>query len=130
MIGCGLQTWIASPPNLTAARANLQAARVDAELVHSDALAFTPPAVAPSLIITNPPMGRRVARDGSLGTLLEAFLEHASRVLAPGGRVVWLSPLPDRTAQRARRLAFRVDAGPDVDMGGFTARLQRLTRPM
>lgn len=113
---------------LAAARANLEAARVDAQLVSVDALTFTPPA-APTLIITNPPMGRRVARDGSLATLLETFLEHARRVLAPGGRVVWLSPLPERTAQRARQLGFHVDAGPDVDMGGFTARLQRLTRP-
>jgi 23S rRNA G2445 N2-methylase RlmL len=117
------------PRALGAARANLEAARVQAQLTQADALTFRPAGAAPTLIISNPPMGRRVARDGSLATLLEAFLEHASRVLAPGGRVVWLSPLPERTAQRARQLGFRVQSGPDVDMGGFTARLQRLTRP-
>jgi len=118
------------PRALLAARANLEAARVHAELAEADALTFTLPAGArPSLIISNPPMGRRVARDGSLAELLETFLDHAARILAPGGRVVWLSPLPERTAQRALKLAFRVESGPDVDMGGFTARLQRLTRP-
>jgi hypothetical protein len=114
---------------LAAAQANLEAARVDARLCQADALTFTPSDAAPTLIITNPPMGRRVARDGSLAALLERFLEHARRVLSPGGRLVWLSPLPERTVQHARQLGFRVDAGPHVDMGGFTAQLQRLTCP-
>jgi predicted RNA methylase len=116
------------PRALDAARANLEAAGVHAELGQADALDFVPPS-APTVIISNPPMGRRVARDGSLGMLLDAFLEHAARVLRPGGRVVWLSPLPERSARRARELGFHVESGPVVDMGGFTARLQRLTRP-
>ena len=112
---------------LEAARQNLEAAGLSgARLVSGDALTFAPP--EPSLIITNPPMGRRVARDGSLGALLDGFLEHAARVLRPGGRLVWLSPLGERTERRGRELGFEVGGGPDVDMGGFTARLQRLTR--
>lgn len=113
---------------LAAARQNLDAAGVSAQLVQADALQFAPP--APSLIVTNPPMGRRVARDGSLAALLDDFLQHAAEVLVPGGRIVWLSPLPERTERRARELAFQVSSGPDVDMGGFSARLQRLTRPV
>ena len=116
------------PRALAAARENLAAAGVvGAELVLGSALVFAPP--EPSLIITNPPMGRRVARDGSLGDLLDAFLEHAARVLRPGGRLVWLSPLAERSERHARQLGFQVSVGPDVDMGGFTARLQRLVRP-
>jgi hypothetical protein len=49
-------------------------------------------------------------------------------VLAPGGRLVWLSPLPERSERRAGSLGLSVVQGPDVDLGGFTARLQLFTR--
>jgi hypothetical protein len=114
------------PRALAAARLNLAAAGLQAQLVEQSALVFAPP--APTLIITNPPMGRRVARDGSLAGLLDTFLAHAARVLAPGGRLVWLSPLPERSERRAGSLGLSVVQGPDVDLGGFTARLQLFTR--
>jgi 23S rRNA G2445 N2-methylase RlmL len=115
------------PRALAAARQNLEAAGIaGAQLVEGDALTFD--AAAPSLIISNPPMGRRVARDGSVGDLLERFVAHAATVLRPGGRLVWLSPLGKRTERRARELGFAVTSGPDVDLGGFTATLQRFTR--
>jgi len=114
------------PRALDAARQNLKAAGVSARLVEQSALTFAPP--SPTLIVTNPPMGRRVARDGSLGGLLDGFLEHAARVLVPGGRLVWLSPLGDRSERLARKLGLAVTSGPDVDLGGFTARLQRFDR--
>jgi precorrin-6B methylase 2 len=111
------------PRALSAARLNLDAAGLAfARLVEGSALTFAPP--GPSLIVTNPPMGRRVARDGSLGELLEAFLEHAARVLRPSGRLVWLSPLAERTRGVARRLGLEVATGPNVDIGGFEAEVQ------
>jgi tRNA G10 N-methylase Trm11 len=115
------------PAALDAARENLTAAELHADLREGDALALHPDAV--TLIITNPPMGRRLARDGSIGDLLDQFVLHAARVLVPGGRLVWLSPLPERTRRSARRAGLDArGAGPMVDMGGFEAELQVLGR--
>jgi predicted RNA methylase len=112
---------------LAAARANLDAAGLPAaRLVERSALEFAPAGV--SLILTNPPMGRRVARDGSLAELLEQFVRHAANVLRPKGRLVWLSPLSRQTERAARAAGLEVTNGPDVDLGGFDARLQTYTK--
>ncbi|HEX3775109.1 MAG TPA: methyltransferase [Polyangiaceae bacterium] len=114
------------PNALGAAREN--AARAGIERIHlfqSDALATRIAGL--SLIISNPPMGRRVARDGSLPALLERFVEHARSVLVRNGRMVWLSPLPARTAAVAERAGFRVSRHDAVDLGGFSAELQIFT---
>lgn len=110
------------PTALAAASANLAAAGVSAQLVQRSALELAPAGV--SLIVSNPPMGRRVARDGSLAELLGGFVRHAAGVLRPGGRLVWLSPLAPLTARIAREAALQVQDGPDVDLGGFHAQLQ------
>jgi 23S rRNA G2445 N2-methylase RlmL len=110
------------PDALAAARANLDAAGVSAELLLGDARTFEPGAV--SLIISNPPMGRRVARDASLADLLARIVERASEVLVPGGRLVWLSPLERLTRDKARAMGLEISQGPRVDMGGFEARVQ------
>jgi hypothetical protein len=73
-------------------------------------------------------MGRRVARDGSLAELLGGFVRHAASVLRPGGRLVWLSPLPQHTARIARDASLLVQDGPEVDLGGFQAQLQLCQR--
>jgi predicted RNA methylase len=115
------------PRALSAARENVDSAGVGkVELVRGDALSFAPPGV--NLIVTNPPMGRRVARDGSLGELLEQFVQHAARVLPRRGRMVWLSVLDRRTEQAARRAGFDVAQGPELDLGGFSARVQVFSR--
>lgn len=111
---------------LTAARANLAAAGVSAELTLGDARVHEPGPV--SLIITNPPMGRRVARDASLADLLGTLVERAARVLVPGGRLVWLSPLEKVTRDRARTVGLSLIQGPRIDMGGFEARVQTIER--
>ena len=114
---------------LVAARANLEAAGITAQLlrlVQKSALELAPPGV--SLIITNPPMGRRVARDGSLGPLLESFVRHAATVLRPAGRLVWLSPLGKLTERAARECGLQVRSDAEVDLGGFSAVLQVFTR--
>ena len=114
------------PTALDAARSNLTAAGVDAELRLGDATSLAVDGV--TLILTNPPMGRRLARDRSLGTLLDAFVRHAARTLVAGGRLVWLSPLPARTREAAKNAGLRVISGRMVDMGGFDAELQVLRK--
>jgi precorrin-6B methylase 2 len=120
------------PAALDAARANVAAANLggrapDIRLEVADATTYAPKGV--SSIITNPPMGRRVARDGSLAALVDAFTDHAARVLVPGGRLVWLSPLGGRTAERAEKNLLRVSLRQVVDMGGFQAELQVWNKP-
>jgi tRNA G10 N-methylase Trm11 len=80
------------------------------------------------LIVTNPPMGRRVVRSSGLGELLEAFLANAAGALRLGGRLVWLSPLPERTAVAARRVGMQVERLTDVNLGGFDAEMQIMHR--
>jgi predicted RNA methylase len=115
------------PRALSAARENLDSAAVTGfELVRADALTFAPRGV--TSILTNPPMGRRVARDGTIAALLERFVVHAADVLPRGGRMVWLSVLERRTENVARSAGFEVTAGPEVDLGGFSARVQVFSR--
>jgi 23S rRNA G2445 N2-methylase RlmL len=114
------------PAALAAASENLGAAGVPDErriLVTGDAVTFTPSA-RPTLIITNPPLGRRVERTRALPALLERFVEHAASLLAPRGRLVWISPFPGRTLAVARRCGLTQTLAQDVDLGGFTAGLQ------
>jgi tRNA G10 N-methylase Trm11 len=114
---------------LSAAAENLASAGLaDVALVRADARTYRP-AQRPSLILTNPPMGRRVARDGDLSALCCDFIAHAGRVLAPGGRLAWLSPMPRQTIPAARAAGLRLMYQKDVDMGGFGAEMQLLVRP-
>jgi 23S rRNA G2445 N2-methylase RlmL len=114
---------------LDAAKANLKAAKVArVQLTRSDARRFWPRKPI-TLVITNPPMGRRVPTDGRTSDLLTATLEHAAEVMAPGGRFVWMSPLPVLTAGCARDLGFVVRERRSVDMGGFEAELQAFALP-
>jgi predicted RNA methylase len=115
------------PAALEAARSNLETASLDAVLVRADARSYRPPA-AVDLIVTNPPMGRRVVRSSGLGELLEAFLANAAGALRLGGRLVWLSPLPERTAVAARRVGMQVERLTDVNLGGFDAEMQIMHR--
>jgi len=113
---------------LSAAKANLKAAKVArVQLTRSDAREFVPRKPI-TLVITNPPMGRRVPAGGRAGTLLLETLRRAAEVMAPGGRVVWMSPLPALTAGQASEIGFGVRERRRVDMGGFDAELQVLIR--
>ncbi|MGB1013106.1 MAG: methyltransferase [Nannocystaceae bacterium] len=112
---------------LDAASQNLESAGLAsrADLRHTDALRATPAGV--TTIITNPPMGRRVQR-GDVGPLLDQLMAHAQRVLPRGGKLWWVSPLPQRTRARARSLRWRLCASEIIDMGGFDAELQGFVR--
>ncbi len=118
------------PVALAAARANLSAAGVPDErlrLLAGDATAFSPP-LQPTLIVTNPPLGRRVERSSTLAAMLDRFVEHAAGLLASNGRLVWVSPFPERTLAVARRCQLAPTLVQAVDLGGFTASLQAFVK--
>ena len=115
------------PHALAIAAANLAAAGLErVELVQADATTHCPAGV--TLIITNPPMGRRVQR-GDVAPLLTAFLTNAGAVLQPGGRLVWISPLPRVTQAAARAAGLVCRRAQPIDMGGFNAQLEVWSRP-
>jgi 23S rRNA G2445 N2-methylase RlmL len=115
------------PRALDAARANLAAANVEARLALGDARTHRLDA-APTLVVSNPPMGRRVLRGTSLDDLLEATLRNVTAQLGARGRIVWISPSPDRTASVAAAVGLRVSLRRRVDLGGFSAEIQRFER--
>jgi 23S rRNA G2445 N2-methylase RlmL len=111
---------------LAAARENLAAAGVEARLERKDALTFAPTGV--TLVLTNPPMGRRASRAAGLADMLDRFVEHSASVLLPRGRLVWVAPWPKRSRAAAARAGLTLDAARIVDMGGFDAEMQRWIR--
>jgi hypothetical protein len=113
------------PQALDAARQNLAAAGLPATLFAGDAVSAAPP-IAPTLIITNPPLGRRVLDRRRTGDLYEGFLRNAAASLKPGGRIAWMTPRPTETDDYAAAAGLAVDERLRVDMGGFTVELQRL----
>jgi 23S rRNA G2445 N2-methylase RlmL len=113
------------PRAVEAARANLAAAKVKALVIACDARSSRPPEKL-SLVITNPPMGRRVLDRASLEPLLEGLLANIAPALRRDGRLVWFCPLFDRIVPIAQKFKLRVDRRGAVDMGGFDAELQVL----
>lgn len=81
-----------------------------------------------TLVLTNPPMGRRVLRARGLSGVLCQVVRNVAGQLVPGGRMVWLSPFPEATARAAHDAGLNVEQLGPVDLGGFTAELQRFTR--
>lgn len=76
-----------------------------------------------SLIITNPPMGKRVPVP-SLRALIEDLLFVAAKVLRPGGRLVFANPLHIDSPNRLLKLQSR----QTVDFGGFDCRLEKYVK--
>ncbi len=106
---------------LTAARANLAAAGVTAELALADARTHAPGPV--DLIITNPPLGSRVHVDAA--ALLTSALPNLVRALAPKGRIVWITPAHRKTTPVAEALGLELARSLPVDLGGVRGRLER-----
>jgi hypothetical protein len=115
------------PRALDVARRNLEAAGARATLEHADATVLAPEGV--TLIITNPPMGRRASREAGLSSVLDRFVAHAASVLRPGGRMVWIAPWPDRARAAGVSAGLALDWSRTLDMGGFTGEIQRWLRP-
>lgn len=114
---------------VAAAKANAKRAGVERILIEKgDALDPLVPPDGVTVIITNPPMGRRVQR-GTHADLLDRFVERAFEVLTPGGSLVWLVPEPRRTRAHAEATGFVVERTTSVDMGGFSAELSIYVKP-
>jgi 23S rRNA G2445 N2-methylase RlmL len=111
------------PRALETARGNLAAAGLEARLEQQGALDPAPREV--TLIVTNPPMGRRASRGAGLDEQLDRFVAHAAAALVPRGRLVWMAPWPQRSRAAARHAGLTLDWARMVDMGGFDAELQR-----
>lgn len=109
---------------LAAARLNLAAAHVDAKLAKADARTHDPGDV--DLIVTNPPLGSRVQVDAA--GLLLAALPNFARALAPGGRLVWITPAQKKTTKVAEQLGLRRTRSLAVDLGGVRGHLERWER--
>ena len=113
---------------LDLARRNLDSARVlGAHLTVADGCTWVPPE-PPTLIITNPPMGRRVLNRHETSGLYQRFLAHADATLAKGGRLVWITPRPQETDNYLTPLGLNVRTRRRIDMGGFWGELQLLSR--
>ena len=112
---------------LSAARENFERAGVTGvQLQQADAR--THRVAGLTLVLTNPPMGRRVLRERGLSGVLCQVVRNVAGQLLPAGRMVWLSPFPDATARAAGDAGLVVDRLGPVDLGGFAAELQHLTR--
>jgi hypothetical protein len=78
------------------------------------------------LVITNPPLGSRIQVDAA--KLLVETLPVIARRLAPGGRLVWITPAPKQTSPVAEKLRLRRTFATPVDLGGVRGRLERWQR--
>ena len=72
-----------------------------------------------SLIITNPPLGRRVRVKDMQGLFADLY-RAASVALKTGGRVVFANPLRTVPTDPSLKLEYR----QAIDMGGFECRLE------
>jgi 23S rRNA G2445 N2-methylase RlmL len=75
---------------------------------------------AVSLVITNPPLGRRVPIP-NLHELIEDLFAAVAAVLKRGGRLVFVNPLSVKPAGNSLKLEFR----QKVDLGGFNCHLEK-----
>jgi hypothetical protein len=109
---------------LAAARKNLDAAQLTAALLRADARTH---AGGPfDLIITNPPLGSRVRLD-AVALLVEALPNFYAQ-LAPGGRIVWITPATRKTGAVAEKLGLKRTRWMPVDLGGVRGQLERWDR--
>ncbi len=110
---------------LAIARANLAAANLATPATFA-CCDFRRPAKVPglmpggaTLVITNPPLGRRI-RLADPTAFFTDFFATAALVLKPGGRLVFVNPLRLDSRDRTLSLEYR----RTVDLGGFDCRLE------
>ncbi len=72
-----------------------------------------------TLVITNPPMGRRI-RVPNLRGLFRDLFDVAAGVLKPGGRLIFANPLRIEPRDPSLELTYR----RVIDLGGFNCRLE------
>lgn len=107
---------------LVAARKNLSGAGLEADLEIGSALKIAPEGV--TLIITNPPMGRRSSRSAVLVETLSHFVTHAASILRSEGRLVWMAPWPASARAAGAQAGLELVSARTVDLGGFDVELQ------
>jgi 23S rRNA G2445 N2-methylase RlmL len=112
-----------SEPALDFARKNIVAAGLQHLPIHLTCCDFREyrnlrPGSA-TLVISNPPMGRRVPIPNMRG-LFQNLLEKSAEVLKPGGRLIFPNPLKMDTPPRGLALVSR----QPVDLGGFECKLE------
>jgi 23S rRNA G2445 N2-methylase RlmL len=118
-----------NPAALDIARKNFQQAGphpTEARFVPCDFRQYDTAGITPgslTLLITNPPMGRRVPVPNLTGLIHDLFTT-AATVLVPGGRLVFANPLP----LTPRDLPLRLDTRQPVDFGGFTCQVEKYIR--
>ncbi len=115
-----------SPEAIDIAQRNFMAARFTAVEAHFNCCDFRDFAVRAgvpprslSLIISNPPLGRRVRIPG-LHALFDDLFASAATLLRPGGRLVFTNPFRMESPQPSLQLEFR----QVVDLGGFDCQLE------
>jgi 23S rRNA G2445 N2-methylase RlmL len=115
-----------SPDAIAISRANIAAAKVKALRLSLACCDFRDYAkvegLGPrsvTLIITNPPMGRRI-RVPNLRGLFGDLFAVASAVLRPGGRLIFANPLRIEPLDPSLQLKYR----KVIDLGGFNCRLE------
>jgi 23S rRNA G2445 N2-methylase RlmL len=97
-IGAVVQGGDCDPDAVTAARANISAAGVSADVREWDARALSLDDGTFERVMTNLPWGREVQVDAALETFYSRVCAEIRRVLAPGGRVAVLTSLPHLVA--------------------------------
>jgi len=115
----------AARANLAAAKALLAGTGATTTLAIADARTHAPG--PQDLILTNPPLGSRVQVDAA--ALLTAALPGFVRALAPGGRLVWITPASKKTTPVAEQLGLVRTRDLAIDLGGVRGRLERWERP-
>jgi len=115
-----------SPDAIAIARANFAAAKVEAVPLQFACCDFRDYAkvegLGPesiTLIITNPPMGRRIRVRDMRGLFGDLFAV-AAAALKPGGRLVFANPLRIEPPDPSLKLKYR----KVIDLGGFNCRLE------
>lgn len=115
-----------SPDAIAISRANFAAAKVKAVQSKFTCCDFrdyaTVEGLGPksvTLIITNPPMGRRIRVPNMRGLFGDLFAV-AAAVLKPGGRLVFANPLRIEPLDPSLKLQYR----QVIDLGGFDCRLE------
>jgi len=108
------------------ARANLKAAGIKAALSVTKAETFEPGLV--DVIITNPPLGSRVADGAAVADLMAVFIPHIASILKPGGRMAWLTRNPRKTDPLVVKAGLTVTFAQAVDLGGVFVTMQRVEK--
>jgi 23S rRNA G2445 N2-methylase RlmL len=115
-----------SPDAIAVSRANFAAAKIKAVESKFACCDFrdyaTVEGLEPesvTLIITNPPMGRRIRVPNMRGLFADLFAV-AAAVLKPGGRLVFANPLRIEPIDPSLKLKYR----KVIDLGGFDCRLE------